>query len=107
MANKTLLVVLGLAMIASTAKASAYMDAFEAFLEEPGVGGLLNMILNQLIVLVGPILIGIAAVVAGYAFDNGSFELSGTAVPLSVAFPLFGAGNKQQLIDSMVLYTHK
>ena len=107
MANKTLLVVLGLAMIASTAKASSYMDAFEAFVAAPGVGPLLNMILNQLISLVEPMLIGIAAVVAGYAFDNGSFDMGGTAVPMNVAFPLFGAGNKQQLVDALVQYTHK
>lgn len=110
MANKTLLLVLGLAMIASTASASTYMDAFESFLAAPGPGGLINMIINQLLALIEPIAIGMVVALVSYTYDEITFEMDlgagAQALPMGTLFAFLGAGNKTQLLDAITQYTH-
>lgn len=106
MANKSLLVLLGLAMVATTASASTYIDAFENFLAAPGPDGLINMVANQGLALVEPILIGILALLVDWSWDNMTMDMAGNEFTFPQLFGLAGVGNKKQLIDAMVQFTH-
>ena len=101
-----MLVVLGLAMLASTASASTYIKAFEMFLAAPGPDGLINMVANQVVSLAEPIILGLMLTLVDYAWENGSMDMGGQTMTFPMVFGLAGIGNKKQLMDSMVQFTH-
>ena len=74
MANSLLLSVVAVALLASTASASRFMDAFIDTLDAPSQDTLVMQLYDQVWYFAWPILAGPVGIVFKYVFDNVTFD---------------------------------
>ena len=110
MAKKAFCLMLALAMIASQARASLYMDAFYGFTQAPSLATLVNMVVYQVLNLVEPLLVGFITVAANWLYNDFTIDIvMGTDTITftgKVLLGTLGIGNEEVLSNALVQYLH-
>ena len=111
MANKLLLGVLALAMIASTASASRFMDAFIVTADDPTVNNLIIQVFDQIWFFAMPIAAGPMYLMFNYVWENATQEtdVNGTMYDfkLSELLAYAGVGNFDMFFDLILSIGYK
>ena len=98
MVTKTVMAVVALAMLASTAQATYMMDKFEALLDEPSLDTLVDLMVWQTWAFLAPFVGGPLKVWLNFLWYGGTtIDAGGETVIWPVALGFLGIGNFPQL----------